>query len=69
MPLTTLASSPFSLTYGSSVIVRVQAMNIIGYSSWSYGSGAIMVTTPDAPLNVVEVITVRTATTITLSWN
>jgi hypothetical protein len=47
----------------------VIAINLYGYSDESLvGNGAIILTNPDAPINLAETISARTPTTITFSW-
>ena len=70
IPVATLFASPFNLAWGSSVYATVFATNIVNPSSTSnVGNGAIIVTNPDAPLNLVNVPAITSATTIGLSWN
>jgi hypothetical protein len=46
-------ATPYYLTYGDSVIVTVQAINAVGLSVASpEGSGAVIITYPDAPTNL-----------------
>jgi hypothetical protein len=53
--LTTLLAEPFSLPWGSSVYARVVATNIVGDSPFSVvGNGAIMLTIPDAPIDLAD---------------
>jgi len=55
IPVTVLRASPFSLSWGSSVYAKVLASNIYGNSLVSSeGNGAIITTTPDAPINLTE---------------
>lgn len=47
---------PYSFDWGSSIYAKVIATNIYGDSIESdEGNGAIITTTPDAPINLVEV--------------
>lgn len=65
----TLRSPPFSLDWGSSIYAKVVATNLYGDSLTSNdGNGAIIITYPDAPLNLVELESARTATSITFTW-
>ncbi len=51
--VSTLINEPFSLTWGSSVVAKVVAYNIYGDSLTSEsGSGAVIITYADAPLNL-----------------
>jgi len=41
-----------------------------GYSASSpVGNGAIILTTPDSPVNIIENVITRSATSITITWN
>ena len=69
IPIGQLRSAPYSLSWGSSVQVRVQAINLYGSSTHStYGNGAIILTYPDAPVNLAEDLTQKTGTKIGLQW-
>jgi hypothetical protein len=64
-----LTSTPFSLPWGSSIFAKIQANNTYGLSGISPGgNGAIILTNPDAPLNLVEVMAAKTSKSIGLSW-
>ena len=70
IPVTTLRSSPFSLEWGSSVYAKVVAKNIYGSSlESSAGNGAIITTTPDAPISLTENTSLRSKSTLGLSWS
>ncbi len=65
-----LTIDPFNLPWGSSVFATVLATNIIGSSTTSLGgNGAIILITPDAPSNLVNVAAITTATQIGLLWS
>jgi len=50
-----LVAAPFNLPYGSSIFAKIVATNIKGDSIESNaGNGAIIVTIPDPPINLVE---------------
>lgn len=67
--VTIFRSSPYDLPWGSSVYAKVIATNIYGDSIESLeGNGAVITTTPDAPINLAEVYEQRTKSTIGLSW-
>jgi hypothetical protein len=69
VPVATLRAEPFSLDWGASVFAKLFATNQYGDSEISLaGNGAIITTTPDAPINLVEVYTQRTKSTIGLEW-
>jgi hypothetical protein len=70
IPVTMLRSSPFSLEWGSGVYVKVVAKNIYGSSlQSSAGNGAIITTTPDAPISLTENTLLRTKSTLGLTWS
>ena len=53
--ISTLRSSPYLLPWGSSVFARIIATNNIGNSLPSIaGNGAVILTYPDAPYNLVN---------------
>lgn len=55
IPVQTLRSAPFNLDWGSSIYAKVSARNVNGYSIDSQsGNGAIIITTPDPPINLSE---------------
>lgn len=69
VPLATLTSAPYSLVYGESVFARVIAINVKGNSVESLeGNGAKVITKPDAPINLLEDTSLRTASTLGLQW-
>lgn len=69
IPVSVLRGSPFNLPWGSSVYSTVIATNIYGDSVVSSaGNGGVIMTYPDAPLNVVENLSARTASTLGISW-
>jgi len=70
IPVAVLRANPFSLAWGSSVYAKVIASNVYGNSGLSAaGNGAIITTTPDAPINLAEDYTQRTKSTLGLTWN
>lgn len=67
--VSTLRQLPFSLEWGTSVYAKVIAYNFYGDSEVSAaGNGAVIITYPDAPLDVIEVVESRTPTSITIQW-
>jgi len=57
------------LPWGSSVYVKVVAYNLYGDSAESIvGNGAVILTIPDAPTNLIQVYAHRSATTLGLTW-
>jgi hypothetical protein len=69
-PVQSLTTTPFSLPWGSEVWATVAAINTYGYSAASNpGSGAVIITYADAPLNLREDYSQRIATGFTLVWD
>ena len=55
IPVSVLTSSPYSLSWGSSVYAKIAAINLYGSSAFSNaGNGATILTIPDAPLNLAD---------------
>lgn len=62
--------TPYSLPWGSNVYAKVTAYNIYGDSLVSEaGYEAIILTIPDAPVNLEETIEARTDNSITFTWS
>jgi hypothetical protein len=69
IPVTTLRTTPYSLEWGTSVYAKVIAINVYGNSLESAeGNGAVITTTPDAPINLAENVALRTKSTLALTW-
>ena len=69
MPLATLLATPFELTKGNSIDIRVLAANLYGESELSpVGSGANVVITPEEPTLFASEPTNTNADQITLTW-
>jgi hypothetical protein len=65
-----LRNTPFSLAWGTDVYAKVVATNAYGDSLSSLeGNGAMITTTPDAPINLLEVYAQRTKSTIGVAWD
>ena len=61
IPVASLRASPFSLEWGSSVYAKVVAINSYGNSLISNeGNGAVITTTPDAPISLAEDTSLKT---------
>jgi hypothetical protein len=70
IPVSILSNEPFNLPWGANVHATVFATNLYGDSIESeVGNGALMITYPDAPINLAEDLTQRTASTIGLQWD
>ncbi len=69
IPVSILKAAPFSLPWGADITVKIIATNTKGDSDESNpGSGAIITTIPDKPINLIEDIEYRTSSTLGLSW-
>lgn len=69
MPVLTLMAAPYSFDWGAHINAKLIANNQYGSSVESdVGNGAIIMTLPDAPVNLQEVVENRSATSITFTW-
>lgn len=69
IPVLTLKTTPFEIPWGDHIWVKVIATNVYGDSLISEaGDGAQIITYPDAPVNLAEDFSQRTALSITLTW-
>lgn len=69
VPISELITVPYSKEWGTLIYARVYAINVKGNSPWStVGTGAKILTNPDAPLNLQNVLSITLATQIGLSW-
>lgn len=58
------------MPWGVEVYARVSASNVKGTSVYSNeGNGAVILTNPDAPLNLANDAQVSSGSTIGLNWN
>jgi hypothetical protein len=63
-------ASPYSLNWGDSIYAKVKATNIVGDSGKSTeGNGAVILTSPDAPLTLANNEATTSATTISMTWS
>jgi hypothetical protein len=70
IPIQTLRSEPFNLSWGASVFAKLIAYNAYGDSQESLaGNGAVILTIPSAPLSLTEIYAQRTATALGFSWD
>jgi hypothetical protein len=68
--VTVFRATPYQLPWGSEVYARVAAINIKGQSLYSQeANGAVILTNPDAPLNLADNPVVTSGSTIGLVWN
>lgn len=69
VPVSVLRQEPFLHEWGASIWVKVSANNIIGQGPFSEnGNGAIMLTTPEAPINLSNNPAITNANQIGLTW-
>jgi hypothetical protein len=69
VPIATLRGSVYNLNWGSSVAATVVAFNAYGNSlNSTQGSGAVIITFPDAPTSLAENTATRGATQIGITW-
>jgi hypothetical protein len=67
VPVSILRGSYFNLEWGSSIYAKLVAVNVYGDSVLSEeGNGAVMITAPDAPINLALVESERGSTQIGL---
>ena len=65
-----LIVAPYNLLKGNSVMAKVIANNFYGDSSFSpAGNGAIMIIIPDAPINLINDLSVTNRNRIGLKWD
>ena len=70
VPLATLTNAPYSLAFGDSVFAKVVAINYYGESIESEeGNGAIIKLVPDAPVDLVNDVSITTAYVIGFTWD
>ena len=70
VPVITLISEPYSLTWADSVYVTITASNLYGTSVYSLpGNGAILYTVPDAPSDLTEDLSLRSNSVLAFSWS
>ena len=69
VPLDVLTSAPYSLIKGNSVYVKLIATNYYGDSPYSVeGNGAVMIITPDPPIELSNDQTVSNRFRIGFIW-
>jgi hypothetical protein len=69
VPVDTLLQAPFSLQWGSNIYARIVAVNLYGESQVSEaGHEAQILTIPDKPVSLAEVVAMRSDNSITVSW-
>jgi len=69
VPIAKLRTAPYNLPWGSSIYFKVIASNIYGSSAVSDPvNGAVILTYPDAPKNIIENFSLKSGTTISFAW-
>jgi hypothetical protein len=69
IPISTLRASPYLLPWGGGVYARVIAVNVLGSSLTSTtANGAIILTLPDAPVDLLNNEAQTSGTQISLTW-
>lgn len=69
IPISTLTQAPYSLSIGDYVSAKLIAINIKGDSvESSAGSGAFIITVPNAPINLAENTAQRTVSDLGITW-
>lgn len=70
VPVSVLTAAPFSLAWGSTVKAKVKYhyTNNKEIES-SPGGDAYLITSPDPPINLKEIISRKTSTSISLDWD
>lgn len=69
IPSYKFTEAPFNLPWGSSIYAKITAINVRGNSETSVeGGGAIILTNPDAPLNLSNNPLVTVGNQIGLTW-
>jgi len=70
VPISVLLAFPFNLPWGSSIFAQVLAFNSYGDSYLSLpGNGAVITTNPSPPINLRDVFSMRTPTSLTIMWD
>ena len=70
VPISRLRANPFNIEWGGSIYVKITAYNLIGSSPESLeGNGAVILATPDPPIDFTNDVGVTSATQIGLRWS
>lgn len=70
IPVTSLRTTPYELDWGSSVFAKVVAINLYGDSDTSESAnGAVITTSPDPAINLIEDYSARTKSSLGISWS
>ena len=69
IPISTLQASPFNLPWGASVYAKISATNIVGTSDLANaGNGGTILTNPDPPQALANIVETTSASVIAFSW-
>ena len=69
IPSSSFTQEPYALAWGSSVYARVKATNVKGENVESLpGNGAVILRTPDAPVNLQNVVSITSGSKVGLTW-
>jgi len=70
IPFFVLQASPYNLPWGSSIFATVAAINLMGTSLTSAeGNGAIILSKPDAPINLQQDFMNSNAYSLAFTWS
>ena len=70
IPITKLKGEPYNHPWGAGIYVKIAAINIVGSSAYTdLTNGAIILTTPSAPQNLIENPTLTNKNQIGLQWS
>lgn len=70
IPITSLIVAPYSLVISDGVYAKISATNEKGTSAYSsQGNGGMIISAPDAPINLAENISDRTTSTLGITWS
>ena len=70
IPASRFLLAPFNHIWGASIYVKIIAVNYYGESAPSaLGNGGILMTNPDSPILVAENVSLRSATSISITWS
>lgn len=73
VPITNLMAAPFTLPWGAKIVARVTAINVYGSSVVSAPTAsdkqAVILRSPDAPLNLANNLQITFGTSIGLTWS
>ncbi len=69
IPISVLQAAPYNLAWGASIYASVIATNVVGSSvASSSGNGAVILTNPDPPISLANVVPITNFSVIGLTW-